>query len=186
MTKQGDGPSYPIGHLAVVGPAKRDALSRRPSAKQVARCSHIGTDLSTGRVRPVRFCPQIVPKRPAKHWSSGRVAAGFRHNHADAEGGTRTHTRLPSPDFESGASTGSATSARSREYVNRAGPRSITRPCRRSADSPCASPPTCRLPGASSTMAATPARLPQRRALTSPPAASPSSRRQGRRSMTAS
>jgi hypothetical protein len=29
-----------------------------------------------------------------------------------AEGGTRTHTRFPSPDFESGASTGSATSAR--------------------------------------------------------------------------
>ncbi len=29
----------------------------------------------------------------------------------DAEGGTRTHTRFPPPDFESGASTGSATSA---------------------------------------------------------------------------
>jgi hypothetical protein len=37
--------------------------------------------------------------------------AGFGLTIRSAEGGTRTHTTLRSPDFESGASTGSATSA---------------------------------------------------------------------------
>ena len=33
-----------------------------------------------------------------------------------AEGGNRTHTLLPEPDFESGASTSSATPAKARQY----------------------------------------------------------------------
>src|SRR5215831_4763874 len=53
------------------------------------------------------LCPRAFSaKRRTQPRESGAFARG------NAEGGTRTHTELPPPDFESGASTSSATSAR--------------------------------------------------------------------------
>jgi hypothetical protein len=81
---------------------------------------HAGSGCSNGRGPFVVYCCQS-PRTQCRGLSAvcGRKRL-FAGSIACAGGGTRTHTILRSPDFESGASTNSATPAREPHYYTNA------------------------------------------------------------------
>ena len=111
-----------LAHFSWIAKSPRTIVVRRPGmlvmqSTCTATCADTLPVLADGGIDALPASMKLVAWRSAQ--ASHKPSCWFGWSRFCAEGGTRTHTLLRAADFESAASTDSATSARLRSIADR-------------------------------------------------------------------